>query len=441
MAGGGSVPSREIGRQLSIGERIGNFISRALTVSIESSAARILQNLRNEMNLEGGPGGPGGGPGPGDGDGGPGAGPSVSSDSADFWLLSLISLYENSNPQGAADVAQSIYNRMGYSGKSARQIILSRNQYEPVGKYGTVSDWNKVVDKDSALNHIKKFGGNAASAKGLEKVAAALLDKSAQQKAAIFVGNRPDFRSDSYEKQYDDMTDDTSRYGQTFGFNRGSAYKGKSPVARPVPSLVKGSVSRPIAKGNVLTESQTVVVEGNFRLRSDAAQAYLAMKEAAKKDGVNLTLESAWRDSAKQAALYKAYLEGRGNLAAAPGSSNHEKGLAIDLRSGIPWAQKNCSRFGWSNTGMTFSQKEPWHFDYTGGFVVKNKKDISNLYKQESKNKPSAIFDWKQSSIAPSSPAVASLNRSGILEQDTSTMIYNNNAVAILPIEVPAGVA
>jgi hypothetical protein len=69
MAGGGVVPSREIGRQLSIGERIGRFISRALAISIESSATRILQNLRNEMNLEGD--GTGDGPGPGDGDGGP----------------------------------------------------------------------------------------------------------------------------------------------------------------------------------------------------------------------------------------------------------------------------------------------------------------------------------------------------------------------------------
>jgi hypothetical protein len=40
-------------------------------------------------------------------------------------------------------------------------------------------------------------------------------------------------------------------------------------------------------------------------------------------------------------------------------------------------------------------------------------------------------------SLAPSqSSTVASLNRSGVLKEDTSTTIYNNNAVAILPIEV-----
>lgn len=47
-----------------------------------------------------------------------------------------------------------------------------------------------------------------------------------------------------------------------------------------------------------------------------------------------------------------------------------------------------------------------------------------------------------RASLAPSqSSAVASLNKSGILKEDTSAFIYNNNTVAFVPIEVPAGVA
>ena len=47
-----------------------------------------------------------------------------------------------------------------------------------------------------------------------------------------------------------------------------------------------------------------------------------------------------------------------------------------------------------------------------------------------------------QASLAPSqSSAVASLNKSGILKEDTSTFIYNNNTVAFVPIETPATVA
>jgi len=129
-------------------------------------------------------------------------------------------------------------------------------------------------------------------------------------------------------------------------------------------ALKGGTISGDAPSADVLSMSETVIVEGSFRLRPDAAQAYLAMKRAAASEGTSISLESAWRDFAKQKILYKEYVEGRGNLAAAPGTSTHEMGIAIDLRNGIPWAQQNGSRFGWINTGMSFSQKEPWHFDF-----------------------------------------------------------------------------
>ena len=432
MANGGVVPSREIGKSLSIGERIGSFISRALAVSIENSASKILQNLRNEMNLEGGA--PGGAP-AGGGEG-PGAGPSVSSDSADFWLLSLISLYENANPQGAADVAQSIYNRMGYSGKSARQIILARNQYQPVGQYGSVSDWNKVVDKETALNHIKRFPGNAASAGGLEKVAAALLDKSAQQRAAKFVGNRPDFRSDSYENQYDDMTDDTNRYGQTFGFNRGSAYKGKSLVARSVPSLVKGTVTDEGPPGLRGSVSGPITVVPGIRdqqgrpvmFAKPAAEAFAAMMVDAKAQG------NPFRGG-DIASTYRTPEQNKRAKGAA--KSLHLKGLAADIHGSTgSWIRRNGAKYGW--VPYDYPGTHWGHYEFIGGFK-KDVKEPPKLFKIEDKNKSSNIFDWNQSSVAPSQTSiVASLNRSGVLKEDTSTMIFNNNAVAILPIEVTA---
>ena len=67
MANGGVVPSRNIGSGMSIGERIGRYISNAFSIALESSASRVLQNLNRELNLEGGtpgsfPTGPGGGP-------------------------------------------------------------------------------------------------------------------------------------------------------------------------------------------------------------------------------------------------------------------------------------------------------------------------------------------------------------------------------------------
>jgi hypothetical protein len=53
MASGGVVPSREIGARMSVGERIGKYISNAFSIALESSATRVLQNLNQEVNREG----------------------------------------------------------------------------------------------------------------------------------------------------------------------------------------------------------------------------------------------------------------------------------------------------------------------------------------------------------------------------------------------------
>jgi D-alanyl-D-alanine dipeptidase len=52
--------------------------------------------------------------------------------------------------------------------------------------------------------------------------------------------------------------------------------------------------------------------------------------------GKTVEVTSAVRDSAKQAELYQAYVEGRSKFPAAPpGTSKHEKGLAVDISQGV----------------------------------------------------------------------------------------------------------
>lgn len=53
--------------------------------------------------------------------------------------------------------------------------------------------------------------------------------------------------------------------------------------------------------------------------------------EYKQRTGKKLIITSAYRSSEKQAKLYALYLAGKGNLAAKPGRSLHEKGLAIDI--------------------------------------------------------------------------------------------------------------
>ncbi|MEV7934208.1 M15 family metallopeptidase [Curtobacterium sp. NPDC089185] len=98
-------------------------------------------------------------------------------------------------------------------------------------------------------------------------------------------------------------------------------------------------------------------------LRAPAAAAWNAMVAAS---GNMLTLTEGYRDLASQQYRWARYKAGRGNLAAAPGTSIHGYGLAADIGAGQAWARANGARFGWHPTGLSFSQREPWHFEYKG---------------------------------------------------------------------------
>lgn len=83
--------------------------------------------------------------------------------------------------------------------------------------------------------------------------------------------------------------------------------------------------------------------------------------------GVDLGITSGYRSSAQQAVLYARYLAGAGPVAAPPGSSNHERGLAIDY---------NPASWGLSATAGQFGlhfpvSSEPWHAEMMarGGLV------------------------------------------------------------------------
>jgi LAS superfamily LD-carboxypeptidase LdcB len=114
---------------------------------------------------------------------------------------------------------------------------------------------------------------------------------------------------------------------------------------------------------------RTVDAQGH-KLRTDAAEAYKAMREAAAAAGVTLTLNSAFRSMAEQIHLYNLYVAGTGNLAAKPGYSNHQGGVSCDISTGgagyqsaqYRWLAANASRWGFINDVST----EPWHWTFKG---------------------------------------------------------------------------
>ena len=93
----------------------------------------------------------------------------------------------------------------------------------------------------------------------------------------------------------------------------------------------------------------------------------MALSKMSKAAGQSIYVQSGWRSYAEQAALYEAYLNGTGNLAAPPGSSNHESGRAADITPGSEVFGSMASRFG---LGFTVPG-ESWHIELLrrGGLV------------------------------------------------------------------------
>lgn len=121
-------------------------------------------------------------------------------------------------------------------------------------------------------------------------------------------------------------------------------------------------------------EKTTINTKGQW-LRSNAAASYKRMLAAGMPEG-GISSMGAGRTYDEQKALYRAYLSGMGNLAAPPGRSKHETGLALDISRGTPahtWATQGgvrlqvksgekikANEFGWYRTVPS----EAWHFTY-----------------------------------------------------------------------------
>lgn len=101
-------------------------------------------------------------------------------------------------------------------------------------------------------------------------------------------------------------------------------------------------------------------------LRNDAANAWNAPSGAADAGCVPTGSMSSYRTYDEQVYLYRLYQEGKGNLAAVPGTSNHGWGVAVDLAATWmrAWIDEHGAHFGWRKT-EAFS--EWWHVNFVGG--------------------------------------------------------------------------
>lgn len=128
-------------------------------------------------------------------------------------------------------------------------------------------------------------------------------------------------------------------------------------------------------------------INKNYKLRAEAANAYEQLQSAALLDNVKVIPFSAYRSKAYQANLYTNYVKRDGKNAAdtysaRPRHSEHELGLAIDIRSSslsdnltdddYKWMLNNSYKYGFivryakGTTPITGYIEEPWHLRFLG---------------------------------------------------------------------------
>lgn len=127
---------------------------------------------------------------------------------------------------------------------------------------------------------------------------------------------------------------------------------------------------------------QTSEVIGGGELEPISAAAFNFMQEDFYAEfGYYLPVASTFRKRNEQQYYYDGWVAGKPgfNFAAVPGTSPHERGIAVDF--GYPgsvvgtdmhnWLRANSERYGFVWTGKDFRIPEAWHFEFlqNGAFV------------------------------------------------------------------------
>lgn len=128
------------------------------------------------------------------------------------------------------------------------------------------------------------------------------------------------------------------------------------------------------------------VNKNNLSLRPEAYKALAELGNAAKADGVTLTISSTYRSYEYQKNLFDYWvsvdgLEEAERESARPGTSQHQLGMALDFAPvddafdktpGGKWVYENAAKYGWSLSfpqgyeDVTGYRWECWHFRYIG---------------------------------------------------------------------------
>lgn len=178
-----------------------------------------------------------------------------------------------------------------------------------------------------------------------------------------------------------------------------------TPVATPTPSPVENILGHLPYSEAPASELVPISADGRIRLRKAAAEKYLQMQAAARKNGIVLMPLSGFRSISEQEYLFFKVKEKRNQeakkraeVSAPPGYSEHHTGYAIDLGDGntsatnlspsfektaaFRWLQNNAATYSFELSfprdnpqGVSY---EPWHWRFVG-----DSQSLATFYKAQ----------------------------------------------------------
>jgi len=140
------------------------------------------------------------------------------------------------------------------------------------------------------------------------------------------------------------------------------------------------------------------------QITQETYDAFMEMWDAANSEGIYLILASGYRSAKEQKEVYDEYEKGYGtefadNIAARPGYSEHQTGLAIDMYSKecasaktfkdsktYAWLMENAYKYGFilrypeNKKELTGYNYESWHYRYFGKDLAKKIHDSGLTY-------------------------------------------------------------
>lgn len=169
-------------------------------------------------------------------------------------------------------------------------------------------------------------------------------------------------------------------------------YENISIIENPDDLLVLVNKNNKLYEGFIPNNLEVINLNyaiGKKLLRSDAKEAFEKLCESAKKLGYDIKAESTYRDYYYQEKLYNNYVKEYGNIyadncSARPGHSEHQTGLAIDVRGSsgdyndfekteeFIWMMNNAYKYNFilrypnGKEHITGFKYEPWHYRYIG---------------------------------------------------------------------------